>query len=74
VAPALSAWRSERPIELVHILPGKPLQNTHVGSFHRRLREECLAVSWLQILFGARRKIAAWKKDYNEARPHSSLG
>ena len=43
-------------------------------SFHGRLREECLAMSWFQNLFDARRKIAAWRKEYNEERPHSSLG
>ena len=68
------AWCVERQIELVHIQPGKPTQNAHVESFHGRLREECLAVSWFQNLFDARRKIAAWKKEYNEERPHSSLG
>jgi len=68
------AWCVERQIELVHIQPGKPTQNAHVESFHGRLREECLAVSWFQNLFDARRKIAAWQKDYNEQRPHSSLG
>jgi putative transposase len=68
------AWCVERQIELVHIQPGKPTQNAHVESFHGRLREECLAVSWFQNLFDARRKIAAWRKEYNEERPHSSLG
>ena len=68
------AWCIERQIELVHIQPGKPTQNARIESFHGRLREECLAVSWFQNLFDARRKIAAWRKDYNEERPHSSLG
>ncbi len=68
------AWGVERQIELVHIQPGKPTQNAHVESFHGRLREECLMVSWFQNLFDARRKIAAWRIEYNEARPHSSLG
>jgi putative transposase len=68
------AWRVERQIELVHIQPGKPTQNARVESFHGRLREECLNLSWFQNLFDARRKIAAWRKDYNEQRPHSSLG
>jgi transposase InsO family protein len=36
------AWCVERRIELVHIQRGKPTQNAHVGSFHGRLREECL--------------------------------
>ncbi len=68
------AWAVERQIELLHIQPGKPTQNAHVESFHGRLREECLAVSWFQNLFDARRKIAAWRTDYNQERPHSSLG
>ncbi len=67
------AWCVERRIELVHIHPGKPTQNGHVESFNGRLREECLNVSWFQNLFDARRKIAAWRREYNEERPHSSL-
>jgi len=68
------AWCVERKIELLHIQPGKPTQNARVESFHGRLRDECLTVSWFQNLFDARRKIAAWKIEYNEERPHSSLG
>ena len=68
------AWCVERQIELLHIQPGKPTQNARVESFHGRLRDECLTVSWFQNLFDARRKIAAWKIEYNEERPHSSLG
>ena len=68
------AWCVERKIELLHIQPGKPTQNAHVESFHARLREECLNVNWFQNLFDARRKIAAWRVEFNEQRPHSSLG
>jgi putative transposase len=68
------AWGMEQKIEVVHIQPGKPTQNARVESFHGRLREECLNVSWFQNLFDAKRKIAAWRTEYNEERPHSSLG
>ena len=68
------AWCVERQIELRHIQPGKPIQNAQVESFHGRLREECLRLSWFENLFAARSKIAAWKREYNEERPHSSLG
>jgi transposase InsO family protein len=61
-------------IELIHIQPGKPTQNARVESFHGRLREECLGLSWFQNLFDTRHKIAAWRTEYNEDRPHSSLG
>lgn len=67
------AWAVEQQIELRHIQPGKPTQNAHVESFHGRLREECLRVNWFTNLLDARRKIAAWKNEYNEQRPHSSL-
>jgi len=67
------AWSVEWKIELRHIQPGKPTQNAHVESFHGRLREECLRLSWFTNLFDARRKITSWRKGYNEERPHSSL-
>jgi len=68
------AWGMERKIELVHIEPGRPVQNAFVESFHGKLRDECLNASWFGNLFEARAKIGAWKEEYNEERPHSSLG
>jgi putative transposase len=63
-----------RQIELMHVQPGKPMQNGRVESFHGRLPEECSSVSWFANLFDARRKGAAWRTGYNEERPHSSPG
>jgi putative transposase len=68
------AWCIERKTDLLHIQPGKPTQNAHIESFHGRLRDECLNASWFWNLFDARRKIEAWRRDYNGQRPHSSLG
>jgi putative transposase len=68
------AWCIERKIELIHIQPGRPMQNGQAESFNGRFREECLNVNWFGNVFDSRRKIAAWKKEYNEERPHSSLG
>ena len=67
------AWAMEWKIELRHIQPGKPTQNAQVESFHGRLREERLRVSWFTNLFDAHKKIANWKVEYHEQRPHSSL-
>jgi transposase-like protein len=67
------AWALDRRVDLVHIRPGKPTQNAYVESFNSKMREECLRVSRFQNLFEARRIIAAWRRDYNERRPHSSL-
>ena len=68
------AWCIERRIDAIHIQPGKPTQNAYVESFHGRLRDECLNVSWFWNLFDARSKIGVWRIEYNRERPHSALG
>ena len=50
------------------------MENWHIKSFSGRLRDECLNANWFQGLDDARRLIKDWQRDYNEARPHSSLG
>jgi putative transposase len=67
------SWGIEKRIELAHIQPGKPVQNAHCESFNGRLRDECLNTSWFRNLWDARTKINAWRTEYNELRPHSSL-
>jgi putative transposase len=54
--------------------PGKPTENAYIESFNGRLRDECLNVTQFLSLEDARAKIEAWRVDYNEQRPHSSLG
>ena len=49
------------------------MENGHVESFNGRFRDECLNENWFSDLADAREKIAQWKQDYNEKRPHSSL-
>ena len=66
-------WCGDRRIALIHIQPGKPVQNGHVESFNGRFRDECLNMNWFINLSDARRKIEAWRKEYNGERPHSSL-
>jgi putative transposase len=68
------AWCIERKIELIHIQPGRPMQNGRIESFNGKLRDECLRVSWFYNLWDARAKIARWREEYNQERPHSSLG
>ena len=68
------SWCEERKIQLIHIQPGRPMQNGHVESFNGRLRDECLNANWFRNLMDARAKISAWRDEYNGERPHSSLG
>jgi len=39
------SWREERKIPLIHIQPGRPMQNGHVKGFNGQLRDECLKVA-----------------------------
>ena len=67
-------WAGKCGVAIVRIEPGRPTQNGMVESFIGHLRDECLNTSWFRNLFDARRQIGAWRRMYNESRPHSSLG
>ena len=54
--------------------PGKPTDNAFIESFNGKSRLECLNANWFLSLDEARRKCEAWRRDYNDVRPHSSLG
>jgi putative transposase len=66
-------WAEDWKVGLVHIQPGRPMQNGHVESFHGRLRDECLNASWFRTLNDVRRTLDNWRREYNYERPHSSL-
>jgi len=61
-------------LTLDFIRPGKPIENAYIESFNGRLRQECLNQCWFSSLEDAKIKIEAWRIDYNEHRPHTSLG
>ena len=73
VARAVDAWAYARQVQLAFIRPGKPVENAYVGSFHDKMRAECLDQNWFTDLHDARGIISAWQDDYNTVRPHSSL-
>jgi putative transposase len=54
--------------------PGKPTDNAFIESFNGKFRTECLNVHWFMSLDDTRTKLEAWRRDYNELRPHSALG
>lgn len=71
---ALDQWAYQHAVELRFIDPGKPIQNAVCESFNGRFRDECLNEHWFLGLSDARRIIEAWRRDYNQERPHSALG
>lgn len=74
VSNALDRWAYENGVTLDFSRPGKPIDNAYVESFNGRLREECLNAHWFLSLDDARDKIEAWRRFYNESRPHTALG
>jgi putative transposase len=74
VSKVMDKWAYENKVVLSFSRPGKPVDNAFVESFNGSFRDECLNVNWFLSLDDARDKIEAWRRDYNEFRPHSSLG
>lgn len=70
---AILAWSKDHRVEWHYIAPGKPMQNGFVESFNGRMRDELLNESLFFGIEHARSAIADWVKDFNTARPHSSL-
>lgn len=70
---ALEAWAHARGVKLHFIRPGKPNDNAYIESFNGKFRDECLNEQWFTTLDDARVTIEAWRRDYNQVRPHSSL-
>ncbi len=70
---AMEAWAYQYGVELAFIRPGKPVENSYIESFNGRLRDECLNVEVFFALSDVRDKLAKWRDDYNQVRPHSAL-
>lgn len=74
ISRRLDIWAYQHGVQLIFIRPGKPTENAYIESFHSRFRDECLSANWFVDLADARFQIERWRRDYNEVRPHSSLG
>ena len=71
---ALERWAHDRQVTHRFITPGKPSQNGYIESFNGKLRDECLNEHEFINLPHARELIETFREDYNQLRPHSSLG
>lgn len=71
---AILSWSKDKEICWDYIQPGKPYQNGTIESFNGKLRDECLNENLFLNLKDAEEIIENWRWEYNEVRPHSSLG
>ena len=70
----MDAWTAQHGVHLHFIQPGKPVQNAFIESLDGKFRNECLNEHWFLTLQEAQLVIEAWRREYNEERPHSSIG
>jgi len=71
---AMLEWATTHGVRLHFIAPGKPQQNGFIESLNSRFRAECLDQNLFENLDVAKLFISAWKREYENVRPHSSLG
>jgi len=74
VSRAILRWLLKANIGTAHIAPGKPWQNGNNESFNGKFRDECLSMEWFRNRIDAKITIEQFRRQYNEVRPHSSLG
>ena len=74
VSRDLDIWAYMRGVTLDFSRPGKPTDNAFAEAFNSRVRAECMNAHWFLTLADAREKMEAWRRFYNEDRPHSAIG
>jgi putative transposase len=73
-ARAVREWLSRLGVTTLFIEPGSPWENGYVESFQGKMRDELLNREVFTTLLEARILIESWRREYNQVRPHSSLG
>jgi putative transposase len=74
ISKDLDLWAFMHGVTLDFSRPGKPTDNAFIESLNGKFRAECLNANWFLSLDEAQRKCEAWRRDYNEVRPHSAIG
>jgi len=70
----MDLWAYQRGVTLDFSRPGKPTDNAFIEAFNGKFRAECLNAHWFLTLADAAEKLEAWRRYYNEERPHSAIG
>jgi len=73
-AKEIRNWLNQIGVKTLFIEPGSPWENGYIESFNGKLRDELLNREILTTLIEAKILIEQWRREYNQVRPHSSLG
>jgi putative transposase len=74
IALAVRGWLAQHQMRTLYIDPGCPWQNGFGERFNGTVRDECLSMHVFHSVAEARIVLATYRRQYNEGRPHSSLG
>lgn len=74
IAKTLKDWLAESGCKTIYIEPGSPWENPYIESFNGKFRDECLNREIFTTAREAQEVVERWRREYNEFRPHSSLG
>jgi len=69
----MDMWAYMNEVKIDFSRPGKPTDNAFCESFNGTFRSECLDTNWFSNLEDAKLIIEAWRREYNESRPHRAL-
>ena len=70
----MDLWAYQNGVRIDFSRPVKPTDNAYIETFNGTLRAECLDAHWFETVMEAKESIEAWRKEYNESRPHRALG
>lgn len=73
-AQAFMDWCEAQQIGIRYIQPGKPDQNAFIERFNRTFRTEVLSAYLFNSVEEVQQTADNWLVDYNQFRPHESLG
>ncbi len=73
-ASLIREWLARLEVQTLYIEPGSPWENGYIESFNGKFRDEFLNGEMFYTLKEAQVLIESWRREYNEYRPHSSLG
>jgi len=74
IAYQLQDWLKTKQVKTLYITPGSPWEQAWIESFHDKLRDELLNREWFIGLLQTQCLLNQWRREFNEDRPHSSLG
>jgi putative transposase len=74
IADSIEKWLRSNHVKTLHIAPGSPWENGYIESFNGKLRDDVLNLEVFHSIKEAKVIVEDWRLEYNNHRPHSSLG